>query len=98
MQTREYAAYLELAVAARTDAELDQMFAPAVRRYDDVWISEMTGAFPFWGEKWAMMVQANDFVIAAHMGMLIQRSVLNEERAAQLSRLIEQFAAMIYRT
>ncbi len=98
VQTREYAAYLELAVAARTDAELDQMFAPAARRYDDVWISEMTGAFPFWGEKWAMMVQANDFVIAAHMGMLIQRSVLNEERTAQLSRLIERFAALIYRS
>ena len=29
VQTREYAAYLELAVAARTDAELNCHFEPA---------------------------------------------------------------------
>ncbi|MFX8453564.1 hypothetical protein ABTL48_21460, partial [Acinetobacter baumannii] len=32
VQGREYAAYLELAVAARTDAELDRVFAPAAQR------------------------------------------------------------------
>lgn len=98
VQTREYAAYLELAVASRTDLELAQMFEPAARRYDDLWISEMTATFPFWADKWAMMVEANDFVVAAHMGMLIQRKVLGEERTAQLSRLIERFATAIYRT
>jgi AcrR family transcriptional regulator len=98
VQTREYAAYLELAVAARTDAELDQMFAPASRRYDEVWLSEMTGTFPFWEAQWEAMLRANDFVIAAHMGMLIQRTVMGEARTRALGEMIEQFAASIYRT
>jgi len=39
VHSREYAAYLELAVAARTDAELNQFFGPVARRYDEVWIA-----------------------------------------------------------
>jgi AcrR family transcriptional regulator len=98
VQTREYAAYLELAVAARTDPELAQMFVPAARRYDEVWVSEMSGAFPFWRDKWEAMVQANDFVIAAHMGMLIQRAVMGEARTEALSGLVARFAATLYET
>jgi AcrR family transcriptional regulator len=98
VQTREYAAYLELAVAARTNPELDLMFAPAARRYDEVWVSEMTGTFPFWRDQWEAMLQANDFVIAAHMGMLIQRSVMGEARTGALSGLVARFAASLYET
>ena len=97
VQTREYAAYLELAVAARTDPELDAVFAPAARRYDQVWISEMIESFPFWRDQWDAMKQANDFVIAAHMGMLIQRPVLGEARTEQINRLVAQFASTLYR-
>jgi hypothetical protein len=97
VQTREYAAYLELAVAARTDPELDAVFAPAARRYDQVWISEMIESFPFWRDQWEAMKQANDFVIAAHMGMLIQRPVLGEARTEQVNRLVAQFASTLYR-
>ena len=96
VQTREYAAYLELAMAARTDAELDQIFTPAARRYDEVWISEMTLAFPFWRDKWEAMLKANDFVSAAHMGMLIQRSVLGEARTEAMNRLIAEVSATLY--
>lgn len=98
VQTREYAAYLELAVASRTNAELDQMFTPVARRYDEVWLSEMTGTFPFWRDKWEAMLRANDFVIAAHMGMLIQRAVMGETRTEALSALVARFAATLYET
>jgi AcrR family transcriptional regulator len=98
VQTREYAAYLELAVASRTETELEQMFVPAARRYEEVWLSEMTGTFPFWEEQWEAMLRANDFVIAAHMGMLIQRTVLGETRTQTIGEIIEQFAASLYRT
>lgn len=97
VQGREYAAYLELAVAARTDAELDRVFAPAAQRYDAVWISEMIESFPFWRDRWEAMKQANDLVVVAHMGLLIQRSVLGEARTAQMNRLIAQFVASLYR-
>lgn len=96
VQGREYAAYLELAVAARTDTELDRVFAPAAQRYDEVWISEMIESFPFWRDQWETMKQANDFVIIAHMGLLMQRSVLGEERTAQMNRLIERFVEGLY--
>jgi AcrR family transcriptional regulator len=98
VQTREYGAYLELAVAARTDVELEEMFAPAARRYDEVWFSEMTSTFPFWRDRWEAMLRVNDFVIGAHMGMLIQRTVLGEARTAQLGKMIEQFAASLYQS
>ena len=97
VQTREYAAYLELAVAARTDAELDLIFAPAARRYDEVWISEMSEAFPFWRDRWTQMLRVNDFVIAAHMGLLLQRSVVGHERTEQVGALVIEFARSLYR-
>ncbi len=96
VQGREYAAYLELAVAARTNAELDGVFAPAARRYDEVWISEMIESFPYWRERWETMKRAHDFVIAAHMGILLQRPVVGEERTAQMTDLIAHFAQSLY--
>jgi AcrR family transcriptional regulator len=75
VQTREYAAYLQLAVAAMTDKELNRTFLPASRRYDRVWTKEMIRSFPGWEEHWDAMQLANDLVIAAHMGLLVHRSI-----------------------
>jgi hypothetical protein len=58
----------------------------------------MTSTFPFWRDRWEAMLRVNDFVIAAHMGMLIQRTVLGEARTAQLGKMIEQFAASLYQS
>lgn len=96
VQTREYAAYLELAVAARTDAELHQFFEPAARRYDDVWTSEMIESFPQWRSQWEAMKLANDFVIAAHMGMLLQGPVMGAERIGQINALISRVLVGLY--
>lgn len=85
VQTREYAAYLELAVSARTDPELHEHFTPAARRYDDVWTREMIEAFPQWREQWERMKLASDFVLAMHMGLLLHRPVFGE--GARLERL-----------
>lgn len=96
VQTREYAAYVELAVAARTDAELDLHFAPAARRFDEVWIAEMVEAFPQWHAHWDAMKLGNDFTIAAHMGLLLQRSVLGTERTDRVRSLITRVLGSLY--
>lgn len=88
-QSREYAAYLELAVAARTDAELAQFFNPAARRYDEVWASEMIEAFPQWRDKWEMMKLASDFTLALHMGMLLHEPIFgNGDRMEALQAML----------
>lgn len=75
VQTREYAAYLELAVAARTDRELHAAFGPASRRYDEIWTHEIFAAFPHWRERLPALQLANDFAMAAHMGLLLHGPV-----------------------
>lgn len=87
VQTREYAAYLELAVAARTDAELNAAFAPAARRYDEVWIAEMIESFPQWKDQWEAMKLGSDFAIAVHSGLLLQRTVMGPERIEKVLKL-----------
>jgi AcrR family transcriptional regulator len=89
VQTREYAAYLELAVAARTDSELAVYFEPAAKRYDRIWTDEMIKSFPQWQAHWDRLQIANDFAMAAHMGLLMLRPVFDRgEREVAVRDLI----------
>lgn len=89
VQTREYAARLELAIAARTDPELNSHFLPLARKFDRVWNEEMEKTFPEWEGLGGRMQLANDFAVAAHLGLLLQRPVLGEgKRFRQLRELI----------
>jgi AcrR family transcriptional regulator len=97
VQTREYAAYLELAVAARTDAELNAAFEPAARRYDEVWIAEMIESFPQWKDQWDAMKLGNDFAIAVHSGLLLHRPVFGAERVEKVLRLTIETVRQLYR-
>lgn len=90
VETREYAAYVELAVAARTDPELDQLLDPALRRYDELWRREMRRFLPQWEAHWQAMQLANDFTIAAHLGLLLQRPAFGEERVERVRRLVRE--------
>jgi AcrR family transcriptional regulator len=94
VQSREYAAYLELAVAARTDAELAGLFDPAARNYDAVWISEMIEAFPQWRDQWQDLKLASDFTMALHMGLLLHRTSFGDEERVERVR---HFAAAAIR-
>lgn len=96
VETREYRAYLQLAVAAVSDSELNAVFEPAARRFDQVWIAEMIEAFPQWRDHWEAMKLGNDFVTAAHMGLLLQKPVLGAERLAQVQQLIERVMRSLY--
>jgi AcrR family transcriptional regulator len=87
--TREYAAYLELAIAARTDAELGAYFNEAAKRYDRIWSEEMTRSFPQWEEKWQQLQVASDLAMAVHMGLLINRPVLEgDDRLDEVRRVV----------
>ncbi|KRB86761.1 TetR family transcriptional regulator [Sphingomonas sp. Root710] len=90
VETREYAAYLELTVAARTDPELAQLLEPALARYDALWRQEMMRFFPQWERDWEAMQIANDFTIAAHLGLLLQRPAFGEERVERVRRLVRE--------
>lgn len=87
VQTREYAAYLELAVAARTDAELATLFDPAARLYDEVWTREMIEAFPQWERHWDDFKLASDFTQAAHMGLLLHRPMFGDDKGERIDRV-----------
>lgn len=97
VETREYGAYVQLAAAAVSDSELNAVFEPAARRFDQVWIAEMIEAFPQWRDQWEAMKLGNDFVTAAHMGLLLQKPVLGPERLAEVQLLIERVVRSLYR-
>lgn len=97
VQTREYAAYLELAVAARTDPELNAAFEPAARRYDEVWTAEMIESFPQWQDQWEAMKLGNDFAIAVQSGLLLHRPVFGQERIDRVLALVMTAIRGLYR-
>lgn len=97
VRSREYAAYLELAVAARTDAELEAFFAPAAQRYDEVWTSEMIEAFPQWRAHWDALKLASDFTMAAHMGLLLHAPTFGcGERHERVRELVARTVRSLY--
>lgn len=98
VQTREYAAYVELAVAARTDPELNAAFEPAARRYDEVWTAEMIESFPQWRYQWHAMKLGSDFAIAVHSGLLLHRPVFGPERIDMVLKLSMQAISALYKS
>lgn len=94
VQTRDYTAYLELMMAARTDAELQQCFAPGALRYDRVWTQEVAGAFPQWGDEKRLQM-ASDFVAATHLGLLMMNS-MPPSRRDDVLQLVEKIVNTLY--
>jgi AcrR family transcriptional regulator len=97
VQTREYAAYLELMIAARTNDELNSHFLPSARRFDRVWTDEMIRAFPQWEKHWDALQLASDFTMAAQMGMLLHRPIFKPgKRTNDVRDLIGNTVKQIY--
>lgn len=97
VQTREYAAFLELAVAARTDRELAVLFEPAALLYDQIWTREMIEAFPQWESHWEDFKIASDFTQSAHMGLLLHKRVFGDgERLDRVRRLTTEVVRGLY--
>lgn len=71
VQTREYAAYIEIVVAARTDRQLSEIVIPLSQRFDRVWHDEMVVHFPQWQGRIVALQLVSDFVMSAHLGLLL---------------------------
>ena len=84
--TREYAAYLELSVAARTDPELKEIFLPKAKRFVEVEREAVLKAFPEWQDKLPVYELAMDFCIAAMEGLLLNREVWDDRARRVLLR------------
>lgn len=97
LQRREFMAYLELAMAARTDPELERELIPAAQRFDAIWLNEMTEAFPQWGHRIHQMKLASDVTQAAHLGLLLNGAVMGEERRDAVRTAIVRAVDMIFR-
>ncbi len=76
--SREYSAYLELLVAARTDEELRTMFMPKARRHDRVWRDELVRVFPEWTGDPDLLARSRRLVQAMMSGMILNREIWDE--------------------
>lgn len=96
VQTPEYAAYLELAMAARTDRELAGLLVPATQAFDREWAEEMEHAFPQWEGRQAAMQLSSDLAAAVHLGLLINRPFMGDKqrRSAVRERLVQVVEAL----
>ena len=88
--TPEYSAYLELAMAARTDADLASLLVPATKAFDKEWMDKMEEAFPQWDGRHEALHLASDFAAALHLGLLVNRPFLGNpsRRSAVRDKLI----------
>jgi AcrR family transcriptional regulator len=78
--TREFAATLQLSVAARTDDELREILLPKHRRYDRVERDMVLRVFPEWQDKLKLYELAMDYCIACMEGLALNRDVWNDRR------------------
>ena len=97
MLTREFAAYLELAIAARTDADLAEIFLPKARRFDQTELAEIIRAFPEWAENPDGYALAMDYANAALEGLVINRDIWPEREQRVLCQFVGKTIAMLRR-
>jgi len=76
--TKEYRAYLELHIAARTDPELRVVFFPRAKRYDAVWRREVARAMPEWSKDMETLDRAGEFVRATLEGLALNSDVWDD--------------------
>ena len=87
-RTQEYAAYLELHVASRTDPELRAIFLDRARRYDGVWRDEIARAFPEWADD-PRLELLNDYVWSVVEGLALNIDIWDDAaRAEALLRFV----------
>ncbi|WP_309604494.1 TetR/AcrR family transcriptional regulator [Phenylobacterium sp.] len=94
--TREFGAYLELMVAARTDSELREVFLPKARHYERIERAEVARAFPEWQDDPDAYDLAMDFCISAMQGLLFNREIWEDrDRRIRLRRFISTAIVML---
>ena len=95
LKTREFDAYLELAIAARTDPELAEIFLPRVRLYDQAELAAVIRAFPEWTDLPEAYALAMDYTNSALQGLLLNQDFWNEADQVSLRAFIGKSVAMM---
>jgi hypothetical protein len=88
--TKEYRAYLELHIAARTDPQLRKVFIPRARLYDRLWRREVARAFPEWTRDMETLERADEFVRATLEGLALNSDVWDD---SERQRILVQFVS-----
>jgi AcrR family transcriptional regulator len=95
--TREHRAYLELNVAARTDAEVRESFAPQARRFARIWRDEGVNIFPEWAGDPKRLAQASDLVEAVLEGLALNHAIWESpDRVPRVRAFLRQMVGRIY--
>lgn len=95
--TREHRAYLELGIAARTDPEVREIFAPQARRFSRVWREAGVTVFPEWAGDPRRLSQASDLVEAVLEGLALNSQVWDAPgRVERMRNFLRELVGMIY--
>ena len=97
MMGREFAAYLELAIAARTDPDLAAIFLPKAYRYDQNELAEIIRAFPEWADDPEGYALAMDYVNATLEGLVINRDIWAQADQEAVCQFVGRTVAMLRR-
>jgi AcrR family transcriptional regulator len=97
MLSREFGAYLELAIAARTDPDLAEIFLPKARRFDKTELAEIIRAFPEWADDPEGYALAMDYAHAALEGLVINRDIWAQEDQQVICKFVGRTIAMLRR-
>jgi AcrR family transcriptional regulator len=95
--TPEHRAYLELSIAARTDAEVRAIFVPQARRFSRHWRAGGVSIFPEWAGDLERLSQASDLVEAVLEGLALNHEAWNSTtRVERLREFLRQLVGKIY--
>jgi AcrR family transcriptional regulator len=94
-ESKEYKAYLELHIAARTDKELQEIFLPRARQYDLIWREEVRRAFPEWQKSGLMFDRICEMTRSVLEGLLLNRDIWDD--AAGEAEVVEIVSSILIR-
>jgi AcrR family transcriptional regulator len=95
--TPEHRAYLELNIAARTDAEVRAIFVPQARRFSRHWRAGGVRIFPEWAGDLDRLSAASDLVEAVLEGLALNNDAWNSPaRVGRLRAFLRQMVGLIY--
>jgi AcrR family transcriptional regulator len=98
LNTREYAACLELEIASRSDQELKKIYLPRARRFDQIWREEMVRIFPEWRNKGDLYTLVTDFGWALQEGLMLKYEIWDSKERLDRVRALERMVIRMLRT
>ena len=95
--TREHRAYLELNIAARTDPEVRENFAPQAKHFRRIWREAGVEIFPEWAAHPQRLSHASDLVEAVLEGLALNNDAWDaDDRVPRMRAFLRQMVGLIY--